>query len=252
VTVIRTLIVDDEPLARENLRLRLRDAADFAVIGECASGAAAIRAITALHPDLVFLDVSLPDLDGFGVLAQLGAAPAPIIVFVTAFDAHALEAFRVHALDYLLKPFGDDRFADTLAPVRACVAGGEPTPRGQAWQVGALGAAAPDRLVVKAGGRVLLVPLADIRWIEGCGDYARIHAAARPFLVRRTLQDLADLLDAGRFARVNRSAIVNLDHVVELRPCSRGEFFVRLAGGDEVKLTRTFRRALETRLGQTF
>ena len=249
---IRAVIVDDEPLARENLRLRLADHPDVTVVAECAGGVAAVAAIDELRPDLVFLDVSMPDLDGFEVLERLAGHDPPVVVFVTAHDQHALDAFRVHALDYLLKPFADDRFLDTMARVRECVTDRRRHAAPARWEVSGIAAGPADRLVVKAQGRVLLVSVGDIRWIEGCGDYARLHTAARPLLLRRTLQDLTDLLDPARFARVNRSAIVNLDHVSELRPCSRGEYMVRLQGGDEVKLTRTYRKDLESRLGQSF
>ena len=246
---IRTIIVDDEPLARENLRLRLADHPDVTVVAECAGGKEAVAAINERQPDLVFLDVSMPDLDGFAVLERLAGNDPPVVVFVTAHDHYALDAFRVHALDYLLKPFADDRFNDTMTRIRERVADRRRQDAPTRWEV----AAGPaDRLVVKAQGRVLLVPVADIRWIEGCGDYARLHTAERPLLLRRTLQDLTGLLDPSRFARVNRSAIVNLDHIAELRPCSRGEFMVKLEGGDEVKLTRTYRGDLESRLGQSF
>ena len=249
---IRTVIVDDEPLARENLRLRLADHPDVTVVAECAGGEEAVAAIDKLDPDLVFLDVSMPDFDGFEVLERLAGYDPPVVVFVTAHDHYALDAFRVHALDYLLKPFADDRFSDTMMRARQHVTERRGHQSPARWEVSSLASGPTDRLVVKAQGRVLLVPVADIRWIEGCGDYARIHTAERPLLLRRTLQDLNDLLDPSRFARVNRSAIVNLDHIVELRPCSRGEYMVKLEGGDEVKLTRTYRGDLESRLGQSF
>lgn len=248
---IRTLIVDDEPLARENLRLRLADHADVTVVAECSGGEAAVAAIGELKPDLVFLDVSMPDLDGFGVLERLAGDDPPVIIFVTAHDQFALDAFRVHALDYLLKPFADDRFEAALAEVRKRLAQAPRADGTEGWEVSGLAAGPADRLVVKSGGRLLLVPVAEIRWIEGCGDYARIHAGAKPRLLRRTLQDLTDLLDARRFVRVNRSAIVNLDLISDLVPCSRGEYMVRLVGGGEVKLTRTYRGQLEARLGQS-
>jgi two-component system LytT family response regulator len=252
VSEIRAVIVDDEPLARENLRLRLAEHPDVTVVAECAGGLDAVRVLADQRPDLVFLDISMPDLDGFTVLQRLDPAHVPLVVFVTAFDEHALEAFRVHALDYLLKPFADDRFRDTMARVRQRLEA-DPVPQpDDGWQVSGLAPGSADRLVVKAGGRVLLVPVAEIRWIEGCGDYARIHTGERPLLLRRTLQDLTAILDEATFVRVNRSAIVNLDRVAELVPCSRGEFMIRLTGGDEVKLTRTYRQDLESRLGQSF
>ncbi len=252
MTEIRTIIVDDEPLARENLRLRLADHADVTVIAECTGGQDAVATIAKLAPDLVFLDISMPDLDGFQVLEQMSAEPMPVVVFVTAYDDFALEAFRVHALDYLLKPFADDRFNTTMNRVRAHLTLARQDPEPEDWNLSGLATGKTDRLVAKAGGRVLLVPVAGIRWIEGCGDYARVHTEDRALLLRRTLQDLITLLDPARFVRVNRSAIVNLDQVVDLSPCSRGEFMVRLVGDAEVKLTRTYRQELENRLGQSF
>lgn len=246
---IRALIVDDEPLARENLRLRLADQDDVEIVGECAGGLEAVDAIGHGCPDLVFLDISMPDLDGFGVLDRLPADCMPVVIFVTAYQEHALEAFRVHALDYLLKPFSDQRFAEALDHARRQLDGADPTDE-TGWETAGAAPSHPDRLVARCGGRVLLVPVADIRWIEGCGDYARLHSDRRPVLLRRTLNDLADLLDPARFVRVNRSAIVNLDHVLELRPCARGEFQLQV-GEHEVKLTRTYRQELEGRLGQS-
>lgn len=252
MTAISTIIVDDEPLARENLRLRLADHADVTVVAECSGGLDAVAAIEKLSPDLVFLDISMPDLDGFQVLEKLSLENMPVVVFVTAYDDFALEAFRVHALDYLLKPFADDRFNTTMTRVRAHLALSRQEPEPENWNLSGLATGTTDRLVVKAGGRVLLVPVVDIRWIEGCGDYARVHTEDRALLLRRTLQDLITLLDPARFVRVNRSAIVNLDKVVDLSPCSRGEYMVRLVGDEEIKLTRTFRQELENRLGQSF
>jgi len=252
MSAIRTIIVDDEPLARENLRLRLADHADVTVVAECSGGQDAVAAIEKLSPDLVFLDISMPDLDGFQVLEKLSLEKMPVVIFVTAYDDFALEAFRVHALDYLLKPFADDRFNTTMTRVRAHLTLSRQEPEPDNWNLSGLTTGKTDRLVVKAGGRVLLVPVVDIRWIEGCGDYARVHTEDRALLLRKTLQDLITLLDAARFVRVNRSAIVNLDKVVDLSPCSRGEYMVRLVGDEEIKLTRTFRQELENRLGQSF
>jgi len=200
----------------------------------------------------VFLDISMPDLDGFQVLEKLSLEKMPVVIFVTAYDDFALEAFRVHALDYLLKPFADDRFTTTMTRVRAHLTLSRQEPEPENWNLSGLATGTTDRLVVKAGGRVLLVPVVDIRWIEGCGDYARVHTEDRALLLRKTLQDLITLLDPARFVRVNRSAIVNLDMVVDLSPCSRGEYMVRLVGDEEVKLTRTYRQELENRLGQSF
>jgi two-component system, LytTR family, response regulator len=266
VDPIRTLIVDDEPLARENLRIRLRGAPDFRVVGECGSGKEALEAIRRDHPDLVFLDIRLPDLDGFAVIERTSPEIMPVIVFVTAYDRHALDAFRVHALDYLLKPIEPDRFAETLETCRQRMAevrrpagpvppvfdlaGSAPeTARRRGSPTAEQPAACPERLVIRSGGRVLFVRCDAIDWIEATGDYIGLHVGEKTHLLHQTMNEMEARLDSRAFARVHRSAIVQVDRIRELRPLGRGEFAVCLAGGRELKLTRRHRERLEHLLG---
>jgi two-component system LytT family response regulator len=257
---IRTLIVDDEPLARENLRIRLRDVPDFEIVGECATGRDAIGDITALAPDVVFLDIQMPDMDGLSVVEQVVLERPPIVVFVTAYDRYAVEAFRLHALDYLLKPFEEARFTESLRSCRGRVREIRELEKAVEREPPALEArVAPfdvrnvnpyrNRLVVKGRGRVFFLRTESIDWVEACADYVSLHAGERTWLIRRTLTDLEGSLDPQSFVRVSRSAIVNLDRVQELMPAARGEYTVRLAGGQELKLTRGYRERLEALLG---
>ena len=262
---IRTLIVDDEPLARENLRIRLREVPGFEVVGECGNGRDAIAAIAQGRPDLLFLDIRMPDMDGFAVLERIEPENQPVVVFVTAYDRYALEAFRVHALDYLLKPFDEERFAETLESCRQRVAevrrldrgivagrGADPAvPAEGALPAPDLSRANPflDRLVIKDRGRVFFLRIGSLDWIEACGDYVSLHAGERSWLLRRTMNEMEVRLDPRAFARINRSAIVHLDRVQELVPATRGEHLVRLTGGRELKLTRLYREKLERLLG---
>jgi len=259
---IRTLIVDDEPLARENLRIRLGNVPDFALVGECATGREALRAVAALSPDLLFLDIRMPDMDGLSVVEQIDPDALPVVVFVTAYDRYAIEAFRVHALDYLLKPFDEDRFAETLQTCRRRVA--EVRELGRSIAAGNNRApleanlspydprrANPylDRIVVKSRGRIFFVKTGSIDWIEACADYITLHVGDRTWLIRRTMTEMEERLDPRVFARISRSAIVNLERVQQIVPLARGELFVCLAGKVELKLTRGYRAKLEALLG---
>jgi two-component system LytT family response regulator len=263
---IRTLIVDDEPLARENLRIRLHDVNDFIVVGECANGRETLAAISEQKPDLLFIDIQMPDLNGFEVLERVPVEILPVIVFVTAFDRYALEAFRVHALDYLLKPFEDERFAETLqlsrervAEARRAAREADPLYRlsgpaavgGEFLRMASWKAAGHpvDRLVIKTRGRVFFLKTEDIDWIEANGDYSRLHTAQKSYLLRKTMNEMETRLLPAAFARTSRSAIVNLDHILDLVPIARGEFMIRLRGGGQIKLTRTYRHKLEKLLG---
>jgi two-component system, LytTR family, response regulator len=258
---IRTLIVDDERLARKNLSIRLREVPDFEVVGECATGRETVTAIRERRPDLVFLDIRMPDMDGFGVLEQIDPQIQPVVVFVTAYDRFALEAFRIHALDYLLKPIEDDRFAETLQACRQRVAeirrgSAEREARGS----GPIGAALPlraagpenpylDRLVVKSQGRIFFLKISSLDWVEAYGNYISLHSGENEWLLHRTMQEMEAVLNPRLFGRINRSAIVNLDRIEELLPVARGEYLVRLSGGKELKLTRGYRDKLEAVLG---
>lgn len=252
---IRTLIADDEPLARENLRLRLRARPDFEIVEECESGRQTVSAVCAQRPDVLFLDIQMPDLNGFEVIERIPAEVMPVVIFVTAYDRYALDAFRVHALDYLLKPFTDDRFAEALQATRARLAEAAASGPAQEPVYGLSGGMARptwDRLVVRAKGRVIFLRPQELDWVEACGDYVRLHAGSKSYLVRRTMQEMESRLGAGGFVRVSRAAIVNAERIAELRPLPRGEFLIRLAAGPELKLTQSHRRQLESLLGERF
>jgi two-component system LytT family response regulator len=249
---IRTLIVDDEPLARARLRTLLQREPDVILAGECGDGLEAVAALKGQDIDLVFLDVQMPGLDGFGVLEAVGAARAPAVVFVTAHDRYALRAFEVHALDYLLKPFDRERFRRTLArardQLRRAEAAGDPRLLALLEEVRAA-RQAPQRLAVKADGRVLLVALDDIDWVESAGNYLRLHAGATTYLLRDTMTGLETRLPPGRFVRIHRSVLVQVDRIRELQPWFKGEYRVVLRDGKALALSRSCRQNLQDLLG---
>jgi two-component system, LytTR family, response regulator len=255
VTRIRTLIVDDEPMARERMAGLLAQETDVEVVGQCGDGLAAVSAIQQLGPELVFLDVQMPELDGFGVIEQVGADRMPMVVFVTAYDEHALKAFEVHALDYLLKPFGRDRLRQCLEHAR------RQRERSRAGDLGRSLLALvedfrpepkkPERLVVKAGGRVFFVRTDDIEWIEAAGNYVRLNLKDQTHLFRETMTQMEARLDPQRFVRIHRSRIVNTDHIKELQPWFNGEFVVLLRNGTQLRLSRSYRERLEQQLGRS-
>src|SRR4029077_2348211 len=257
---IRTLIVDDEPAAREGMRHLLAADPEIVLAGECSNGREAAAAIRDTSPDLVFLDVQMPELDGFGVLREVGVERAPAVVFVTAFDQYALRAFDVHALDYLLKPFTDDRFRQSLDRAKQLVRQGrmgDLTRKLAALLDNDESAPAPatsyrDPLRGGAGAKVTLLPVGEIEWIDAEGDYVRIHVGKTWHLLRETMKNLEDQLDSARFVRIHRSTIVNLEKVKELQPFFRGEYVVVLHNGTTLKLSRGYRDNLEARLVRTF
>lgn len=263
---IRTVIVDDEPLARRGLRLRLAGQADIDIVGECGDGQEAVRMIAAENPDLVFLDVQMPGLDGFGVLRELPLTRLPMVVFVTAYDHYAIGAFESSAVDYLLKPVEDARLHQALYRIREqALARAAASQRDHLLnllgsvtgqpdlsleQALADGASLPDphrpmRLAIRDGGRTVLVEESQIDWIDAAGDYMCIHAEGSTHILRGTLRELEEKLDPQRFARIHRSTIVNVDRVRELRPHINGEYFLTLDGGHEVKLSRSYRDQLK-------
>ena len=249
--MIRTLLVDDEPLAREGLRIRLADVADVEVIGACGSGREAVEAIHELAPDLVFLDVQMPGLDGFDVLAEIGTGRMPYLIFVTAYEMYALRAFECDALDYLLKPLDPDRLMEALDRARRQLQ--QHTVRQLDDRIGALLAAmAPsglgDRFVVKMHNRVVLLPVEDVDWVEAAGDYVKLYRGATSYPLRETMSRVATRLPA-RFVRIHRSTIVNLDRVSELRPLSHGEYTVHLHDGTRLKLSRSYRPHVQEAFG---
>lgn len=253
---IRVLVADDEPLAQERLTGLLAAHSDCEVVAVCGDGRSALGAVRAHRPDLVFLDVQMPELDGFGVLRELGAAAPPAVIFCTAYDQHALRAFEVHALDYLLKPFDDDRFGQALDRARRQLA--RPAPAGElAARLAALlegarpePAPASDRLVVKGEGRVVLVRLADIDWVEAADNYVNLHAGKESHLMRETMNNLEQRLDPAKFVRISRSTIVNLDRIRELQPMFHGDYTVLLRDGTKLSLSRNYRERLVPLLGR--
>jgi len=251
---IRVLVVDDEPPARQRLTDLLRRDAHVAAVLEAGDGLAAIKLIETEPLDLVFLDVQMPELDGMGVLDAVGPDRMPLTVFVTAYDQHAIRAFESNALDYLLKPFGDERMEATLKRARARLAERKAGRFGQS--VLDLMSALPrgerylDRLILKSAGVTHFVRVADVDWIEGAGVYVSLHVAGKEWLYRATLNQLTARLDPARFILVHRSATVNIDSIVRLEPVSHGEFDLILKDGRQTRVSRTYRAALERRLGQ--
>ena len=250
---IRTLIVDDEPLARERLAKFLRADSDIEVVGESADGRSAIEAINRERPDLVFLDVQMPELGGFGVLQELEPARMPAIIFVTAHDKFALKAFEVHAVDYLLKPFDRERFR--LALGRAKEKLQRLTPEALEGQFSALlaqlnpGTRRSDRLAVKCDGRVIFIRTKDLEWAEAADNYVTLHVGADAHLIRETLTSLEERLPSSQFVRISRSVIVNLDRVKEMQPMFHGDYAVILQNGTRLNLSRgqvgKFKKSLE-------
>ena len=267
--VIRAVIVDDEPLARRGIRARLERAGGYTVVAECASGREAVAAIREHAPNVVFLDVQMPGVDGFGVIEEIGADRMPVVIFVTAFDTHALRAFEAHAFDYLLKPIDDVRFATTLERARRRVVEREESevarrlaalmqdlrPALAAAELGqrkpepAEAPAQPNRIVIRDRDRVLFIDVSDIDWIGADGDYVRIHTAGKSHLVRDTMAAMEQRLDAALFVRIHRSAIVNVSRIRELRPYSSREYAVILNDGTRLRLSRRYRDRLRVHFG---
>ena len=246
MTALRVVIADDEPLSRDCVRLALASQPDVEIVGECADGLEAADAIPRLAPDLVFLDVRMPGLDGFGVIEKVGTARMPPVVFVTAFDEHAVRAFSTHALDYVLKPFDDTRVAESLGRARAQIAlrrDGE-LGRRLAALVHGSPAKTVTRLLVSRGEASCFVPLDDVEWLEAERNYVRIHHRDGTDLIRRPLDQLVSELDPARFVRVHRSFAVNVARVREIRPWFSGDCIAVLESGREVRVSRTYRSAL--------
>ena len=251
---IRTLLVDDEALARRRLRSLLGGEPDIEIVGECADGASAVQEIEALAPDLVFLDVQMPEADGFDVLDAAGARTMPVVVFVTAYDAYALRAFEVHALDYLLKPFSRDRFQTSLGRAREEVRRRREVGLRDRDELAGLlreireAGRRPRRIVVRDGGRVSFLRVEEIDWVESAGNYLRIHAGSDAHLVRGTIKGCAERLDPDGFVRISRSTVVNLDRVRAVHPWTRGELIVVLRDGTQLPTTGDHGRRLRERL----
>ncbi len=266
-TTLRVLIADDESDARDKLRRLLARRDDTIVVGEASNGRETIDLVRVERPDLVLLDIRMPELDGLRTAESMGATgPAsPKIVFVTAYDEYAVRAFEVRAFDYLLKPFDAKRLDDALARVRDQI---DLEHRPQAAALRSLlerlqaepsANAVPqqdpaskylDRVCVQSAGRVQVVKLDDVEWIEACGNYARLHTPHGRPMLREALRRLSEQLDPNRFARIHRSAIVKLDAVREMRPCASGDYIVELASGMRLRLSRSYRAEVDRRLRQ--
>ena len=242
---LRAIIVDDEPLARDSIRALLEDERDIVIAGE-ASGNDAAALVARTRPDIMFLDIQMPDVDGFALLENIGAEAVPAVVFVTAYDRYALRAFDVHAIDYLLKPFDDARFRDALGRARERAASRR---RGEVDQrIAELLAdrrVAPARFLVRVRDKSIVIDAADIDWIEAADYYVSIHVGGASHLLRQTMNEIETQLDPARFFRVHRSAIVNIDRVREIHPLFRGDSAVVLRDGTRVKLSRTRRDEFE-------
>jgi two-component system LytT family response regulator len=246
--------VDDEALARDRTRQLLEEEPDVEIVGECASGQDAVATIESAAPDLVFLDVQMPGMDGFAVLAAVSANRLPAVVFVTAHDEHALKAFQVHALDYLLKPFDGERLRGSLQRVREQLRSAAPHAfqrrllamledlKPRAWAV--------NRIVIRAGGRLSFLKTDEIDWIEGEGNYLRIHAGKQSYLLRETMSEIEARLDPGRFVRIHKSTIVNTERIREIQPLFNGAHSVLLHDGTRLTWSRGYREQLRALTGE--
>jgi two-component system, LytTR family, response regulator len=252
---IRVLVVDDEAPARQRLLDLLRQDPAVGSLSEAENGLVAVNAIVNERPDLVFLDVQMPELDGLGVIEAVGPAAMPLTIFVTAYDQHAVRAFEANALDYLLKPYSDERQEAAMARAKLRLNERSVYEFGQRMLRLASRSTQMrrplDRLVVKSGGTTRFVRVADIDCIEAAGVYVSLHVAGRKLLYRATLHELIERLDAMRFVRVHRSAVVNIESIVQLEAKSHGEFDVVLKHGSRSRVSRTYRAHLEQRLGQS-
>jgi two-component system LytT family response regulator len=254
VTKIRALVIEDEPVARERLVALLGKEADVEVVGQCADGRCAVSAIERLAPDLLFLDVQIPELDGFEVARAVGPERMPAVVFVTAFDEYALQAFDVHAVDYLLKPFTAERFTRALVHAREQIGRRRATAINEQLLalLPDLGRKPPrrERILVKSNGRIYFVRMPDIDYCQAAGNYVRLHVNKDTHLIRETMGHLEGDLDPVQFVRIHRSTIVNIDRIEEFRPSFEGEFVVVLRSGVRLTLSRGYREAVQTRVGK--
>jgi two-component system LytT family response regulator len=226
--VIRTVIVDDEPLARQGLRLRLEREKDIDIAGEAADGPSAVDVIRRTSPDLVFLDIQMPGMTGFDVLAEIADLPLPVIIFVTAHDEFAVRAFEVDAIDYLLKPFTHERFEQALRRARRDLSESEPL----------------ARIAVRSRDAWVILKVDEIDWLEAAGNYVEVHARGKSYLLRSTISSLEERLDRRRFSRIHRGAIVNVDRVAQIRSDAHGDFDVTLHDGNVLRMSRKYAKAL--------
>ena len=245
---IKTLIVDDEPIARDRVRRMLRDESDIEIVGECGNGTEAVAFINENAPDLIFLDIQMPEMTGFEALRSIAAEKVPAVIFVTAYDQYAIQAFDVHALDYLLKPFNRERFGRAVARAREQLEksqGGKIDER-LASLIADLkgGKKYLERLVVKSVGRVFFLRTDEVNWIEAAGNYAKLHVGRESHLIRETMNGLEAKLNPDKFLRIHRSTLVNIDCIKELHPLFSGDYTVMLKNGVELTLSRNYRDRL--------
>ena len=258
---LTVVVVDDEPLARRRLARLLKKDSSIDVVAQCAGGRAAVEEIRQQRPDLVFLDIQMPDLDGFGVVEAVGPEQMPAVVFVTAYDEYALRAFDVHAVDYLLKPYDEERFEKALARARARTAGrglsaAEEEARLRAVLRDMIGAAAsaaprpryPDRLAVRGSESTRILPVSDVDGFETYGKYVRVHVGRATYLIRTTATQLMEELDPHRFARIHRRYLVNLDRVTEIQPWFGGDAVIVLRDGTKLRLSRFYKDDFNARM----
>jgi len=260
---IRTLIVDDERLARARVRRMLKGEASIEIVGECRNGKEAVSFILKEKPDLVFLDVQMPEMSGLEVLQTIGAKSVPALVFVTAFDQYAIQAFDFYALDYLLKPFASERFAQTIERVKEQFEQQKSLPPQSAQPPNKLEERLVslikdlnekkylERIVVKTAGRVFFLKIDEIDWIQAAGNYLELHVGRSMHLIRETMHGIEGKLDPGKFLRIHRSVIVRIDRIKEMHPMFSGDYLVKLHDGTELSLSRTFRDRWETLLDRS-
>jgi len=251
--VIRVLIVDDEPLARKGIRAHLATAPDVEIVGESTNGIQAVEDIRSRAPDIVFLDIKMPGLDGFGVIEKVGVDRMPVIIFVTAYDLHALHAFQVHAVDYLLKPVHAAAFAVALERARILLSRHSPNQIAKTLSalMKQLRTSYPDRFVVKSIGKSVIVPVAEIDWCEAQDDYVCLYARGKKYLLRDTMTTVEAQLDPNVFIRIHRSVIVRLDSIREMKPLVNGDHRIVLRDGKELTMSRTYRKSVMAALNHS-
>jgi two-component system LytT family response regulator len=253
-TIIRVLIVDDEPLARGVLREMLQSDPDVTIVGECVNGKEAVHAIREFAPELVFLDIQMPEMGGFEVLDALGEGQTPHLVFVTAYDQYAVRAFEVHALDYILKPFDRERFQTSWQRAKAQLLrernGGVEQKILSLLEDLKAGTKYLERLVIKSSGRIYFLETNEIDWIQAEGNYVSVHTGKKAHLLRETISSLEKQLDPKKFLRIHRSAIVRIDSIKELQPWFHGEYHIILHDGTQLTLSRNYRDRLQEALGK--
>ncbi len=247
---MRVVIADDEALARKKLRLMLSAERDVQVLAECGDGTEAIRSVTACKPDLLMLDIHMPNFDGFEVLGKLPADEVPMVIFTTAYDRHAVRAFEAHALDYLLKPFDQERLHDAVGRARAELLKAddrEATRRilNYLSETARKHVRSERRLVIKSGGRVVFLNFEEIDWLEAAANYVKINVGRQSYLLRKGIGEIAEKLDPMQFVRIHRSTIVNVERIKELQPVNSGEYIVVLKDGKELSCSRGYRAGLQ-------